>query len=274
MGKFDGILICTDLDDTLLTADKRVSEENAEAINYFMGEGGYFTFATGRMPQGARLMLKFIQPNAPIICSNGTAIYDFKQEKFLWMRKLEPDAFKVVEYVIKKVPQCGVVVGCENGVYFPRVNRVTEEHKFLENFPDNYVALNDIKEQWLKVIFMTESEDVVLLKQAVNESGWADAFEFMQSSPWYYEMLPKNSTKGSAVPRLAEILNIERKNTIGMGDNDNDMTLITNSGIGIAVANAIEPIKAAADYITVDNESHALASVIYDLDSGKILLDK
>jgi Cof subfamily protein (haloacid dehalogenase superfamily) len=272
MGKFDGILICTDLDDTLLTADKRVSDENISAIEYFMSEGGYFTFATGRMPQGARLMLNYIKPNAPIICSNGTAIYDFKAEKFLWMRKLGQEAVKVIEYIDKEIPQSGIVIGCEHGVYFPKVNKQTEEHKILENFPDNYVDLHDIDEEWLKVIFMTEPEDVDLVRQAINKSQWKDSFEFMQSSPWYYEMLPKNSTKGSAIPRLAEILGISPDRTIGMGDNDNDMTLITQSGIGIAVENAIEPIKAAADYITVDNESHAVAQVIKDIENGKIVI--
>ena len=50
MGKFDGILICTDLDGTLYRNDKTVSKENREAIEYFKNEGGYFTFITGRMP--------------------------------------------------------------------------------------------------------------------------------------------------------------------------------------------------------------------------------
>ena len=59
MGKFDGILLCTDLDDTLLTTDKRVSDENSKAIEYFKSEGGLFTFATGRVPQGAKLHLWF-----------------------------------------------------------------------------------------------------------------------------------------------------------------------------------------------------------------------
>ena len=50
MGKFDGYLICTDLDGTLYRNDKTVSAENREAIEYFKREGGYFTFVTGRMP--------------------------------------------------------------------------------------------------------------------------------------------------------------------------------------------------------------------------------
>ena len=78
MGKFDGILLCTDLDDTLLTTDKRVSDENSKAIEYFKSEGGLFTFATGRVPQGAKLMLNYVHPNAPMVCFNGAAIYEMR----------------------------------------------------------------------------------------------------------------------------------------------------------------------------------------------------
>ena len=50
MGKFDNILICTDLDGTLFRNDKSISQRNVDAIEYFKSEGGYFTFITGRMP--------------------------------------------------------------------------------------------------------------------------------------------------------------------------------------------------------------------------------
>ena len=56
MGKFDGILICTDLDGTLLRKDKSVSKENIEAIEYFKKEGGLFTFVTGRMPYTSKII--------------------------------------------------------------------------------------------------------------------------------------------------------------------------------------------------------------------------
>ena len=79
MGKFDGMLLCTDLDDTLLTDNKQVSEKNRKAIDYFKSEGGLFTFSTGRVPMGARLILEYVVPNAPIVCFNGGGIYDFSE---------------------------------------------------------------------------------------------------------------------------------------------------------------------------------------------------
>ena len=50
MGKFDGILICTDLDGTLINSSEKVSKENLDAIEYFKANGGLFTFVTGRLP--------------------------------------------------------------------------------------------------------------------------------------------------------------------------------------------------------------------------------
>lgn len=271
MGKFDGILICTDLDDTLLTSDKRVSKENSDAIEYFKSEGGFFTFATGRVPEGARLILDFIKPNAPVISFNGAAIYDFEKNCYLWKNALSAEAIKVAELVDRTLPRCGIEVCCADTNYFSKVNRHTERHKEIEKFPDNYVDYHNVADEWIKVIFMEDEDRLHEIRDVIASSEWADKFEFVKTSPWYYEMLVKGSTKGSAVPKLARLLGLDPAKTIGMGDNENDMSLMTDTGIGIAVANAIEPIRAAADYVTVDNNSHALAKVVADLECGRIL---
>ena len=80
MGKFDGVLLYTDYDDTLYNQHLTVSEENHRAIRYFMQEGGRFSIATGRAkrtfaPQIEKEHLEF---NAPVVVSNGAGIYDFQ----------------------------------------------------------------------------------------------------------------------------------------------------------------------------------------------------
>ena len=69
-------------------------------------------------------------------------------------------------------------------------------------------------------------------------------------------------------------MGVDEKKTIGIGDNYNDIELIKNAGIGIAVANAVSEAREAADFITVDNNSNALASVISSLEVGIIKFDK
>lgn len=262
MAKFDGILLCSDLDDTLLTDDKRISTENKQAIEYFMDNGGFFTFATGRVPDGARLMLRYIMPNAPMISFNGGALYDYSTEKFIWQAELNDEAAKAVEYVEKAFPTVGIEVCTDDKIYFCKTNRIVEEHKILEKFPDNYLDYHKIPEKWRKALFMVEENEVDTIRQIIAESEFADKFSFVRSSPWYYELLPKGATKGAGLMRLADYLGIDRKNTVAMGDNENDITLIEQAGTGVAVANAVDMIKKAADIITVDNNSHAAKAVI------------
>ncbi len=267
MAKFDGLLLCTDLDDTLLTDDKRVSEENIAALQYFMENGGLFTFATGRVPEGARLMLQYIVPNAPMVCFNGGAIYDYASEKFIWQAELNDRAEGAIAYVEKNFPPAGIEVCTDSQVYFCRVNRIVEEHKRMENFPDNDRDYHDIHETWRKVMFMVEEKDIEPLKNVIAESPYANDFTYMRSSPWYYELLPKGATKGAGMLRLAKLLGIRPENTIGMGDNENDLSLVQDAGLGIAVANAADCIKKAATMLTVDNNSHAISAVVKYLDS-------
>lgn len=272
MGKFDGILLCTDLDDTLLTTDKRVSEENSAAIEYFKSEGGLFTFATGRVPVGAKLMLEYVKPNAPMVCFNGAGIYDFKKDGLVWSRSLDTGALKAVEYMDKMFDYIGIEVCTAQRIYFCRTNRVVEEHKVLENLPENTRDYHDIDEDWKKVLFMTEAEQIGSIREAVANSPFAHDYTFVQSSPWYYELLPKGASKGDGLRALADIMGVDMKNTIGIGDNENDIELVKTAGTGIAVANAIDSIKAAADFITLDNNSSAVAAVIRALDVGRIRL--
>ena len=96
MGRFDGVLICTDLDGTLLKNDKTISCENIEAIEYFKREGGYFTFVTGRMPFFVSYVLDTIKPNAPFGCVNGAGLYDGIKKEYVWTASM-PD--KVTELV-------------------------------------------------------------------------------------------------------------------------------------------------------------------------------
>lgn len=273
MGKFNGILLCTDLDDTLLTTDKKVSRENKRAIEYFKSEGGLFTFATGRVPIGAKIMLEQITPNAPMVCFNGGSIYDFNSKKMLWSRSLDKNAINVVEYIDKTFDFAGIEICTENKIYFSRINQIVKEHQEAEKLPDNPLDYHDVKEDWKKVLFMVEAEQIPQIREAIASSPFADKYTFVQSSPWYYELLPKNSSKGEGLAKLADLLDISITKTVGVGDNENDLMLVKTAGAGVAVANAVEEIKNAADYITAaDNNQSAIAEVIASIENDKIKL--
>ena len=75
-------------------------------------------------------------------------------------------------------------------------------------------------------------------------------------------------SKGTSIQKLCECLNIDINKTVAIGDFNNDIPMFKVAKAGIAVANACSEALAAADYVTVSNEEHAIAQVIYDLEEG------
>jgi len=118
MKKFDGILFVTDLDGTLLRDDKTISKKNLEAIEYFKSEGGIFTFITGRIAPGAKIVNDIIKANAPCGCVNGGGIYDYRTEKLLWSANISRDVLELVEYIDKEVPGMGIEINLHDKIYF------------------------------------------------------------------------------------------------------------------------------------------------------------
>ena len=270
MGKFDGILLCSDLDDTLLTTEKTISEENKKAIAYFKEEGGLFTFATGRTVLGLGLPLAMVEPNAPVICFNGCGIYDLFDKKMLWERSLDKNAVRVIEFVEQNYPFSGIEVCTAEHVYFCRENELVAAHRRVERLPELVVDYHDIAEPWKKALFIQKPEELPLVKNGLLTSAFTRSYDFVQSDPRYYELLPKGASKGAALLELARLLGIDAAFTIGIGDNENDLTMVQNAGVGVAVANAIPAVLDAADVISTDNNTNAIATVIYGIEQGLI----
>lgn len=272
MGKFDNILLCTDLDGTLLADDKSVSEENRRAIEYFMAEGGYFTFATGRSQMGIKHLLTVIQPNAPIVIFNGAAIYDPKSDKIIWETFLDKNAANVLSMIEENFPFSGIEVCTAGGIYITRGNRIVSEQLSFEKIPEAYRHFSKITEPWRKVLFIQEADKLGLVREGIARSPYAADYNFMQSDPCYYEILPPDASKGNGMLRLAELLGVPRTRTVGIGDNENDLSMIKSAAVGVAVANALPALLEEADFISTDNNTHSLSTVIHGIEEHIIEL--
>ncbi len=270
MGKFDGILICTDLDGTLLKNDKTISSENIEAIEYFKREGGYFTFVTGRMPFFVSYALDTIKPNAPFGCINGAGLYDAVKGEYIWTAVMPDNVIELVKYIDDNCSDVGIQVNAFNTTYFCRENQTMKKFRRitgLENIVSDY---RDVQEPIAKILFGSESDAVIRhIEKLLKSHPLANEFDFIRSEKTLYEILPKGIGKGTSIKNLCKHLNIDANKSIAIGDYNNDISMFQASGIGIAVANACSEALAAADDITVSNEEHAIARVIYDLESGK-----
>ena len=130
MGKFDGILICTDLDGTLLSKDNTISAENLSAIEYFKQEGGKFTFITGRMPFFVSDIYNSVHPNAPFGCINGGGLYDHLKQEYIWQSVMPDSVFELIKCVDEKFSDIGIQVNTFYKTYFCRCKfRIRNDNK-------------------------------------------------------------------------------------------------------------------------------------------------
>ena len=273
MGKFDGILICTDLDGTLYKNDKTISLENREAIEYFKREGGYFTFITGRLPYYSIDAYNAVQPNVPYGCVNGGGIYDGAEDRYIWTREISRDAVELIASVDEKFSDIGIQICCFDKTYFAEANAMTEKFRKRTGLPNLVCDYRDVREPIGKIIFSSEdSEELSLIENTVRSHPKALKFDFVRSERTLFEILPKGVTKGLALMKLSEHLKVDASKTVAIGDFDNDVAMLRAAKLGIAVSNASKLALDAADVITVSNEEHAIAEVIYGLERGKYVI--
>jgi len=271
MKKFEGILITTDLDGTLLRNDKSISRENLSAIEYFKENAGSFTFVTGRPSVIVGDIYSLVRPNAPVGCFNGGGICDMETGEYLSKHPLSYDVLELVRFVDESMPDMSIqLCGFENS-YFCKMNDAMEEHRITANFPDLRCHYTEFKGELAKVLFAHHDEkELYRLRDLLLSHPISEKFQFVRSAEEYFEILPKGVNKGKNLTDIADSIGIDIKRSIAIGDNDNDASMLEKAGIGIAVKNASAVAKSYADIITVSNEESAIARVIQDIDEGKI----
>lgn len=271
MRKFDGILICTDLDGTLLKNDKTISEKNIKAIEYFKSEGGIFTIITGRMPFFVSDICACVKPNVPIGCINGVGLYDYDKKEYLWTEKMHKDVMALVECADKKFENIGIQVNTFNNTFFYKENLSMKKFREVTGCENLTCDYRNISEPVSKIIFGSEDEaEITELEKTLKEHPLADNFDFIRSEKSLYEILPKKTGKGKAVEKLIELMHIDKNKTIAVGDYNNDISMFEAVKAGIAVSNACREALESADYVTVSNEEDAIAEIIKLLEKDGI----
>lgn len=273
MGKFDGMLFCTDLDGTLLKNDGTISAENTAAIEYFKSEGGLFTFVTGRMPFFAYEMYKAVKPNAPVGCINGGALYDYEKREYIGAFEMPENVNELLACIDKRYPNVGIQVNTYDTIYFCKENIVMEAFRKITGVENKVKAYDEVSEPVAKIVFGCESEEEIEgVENTLKSHPLSDSFDFIRSEKTLFEILPKGTGKGAALLKLARYLNISEDKTVAIGDYNNDVSMLRAAKVGVAVKNACPEALSAADLVTVSNEEHAVAKVICDIDEGRIIL--
>ena len=265
--KFDGILLCTDIDSTLTEYENKISKDNLDAIEYFIKNGGTFTVATGRTPLTIpEILHPYIK--VPVICQNG-AVFDVHKKEYLYYQALDERAIEIAKEISEKFPASGIECYRLFDVAFVKNNKATLRHIETENITCAThldCPLDKVEDPILKILFAQEDAETDFIYDTYKNSAYQKEYQLVKSHSWYYEILRNDTNKGEALKKLCELTGFELKKVIAAGDNDNDIELIRYAGLGYAVKNATTNLKKAADRITKRSNAHsAVAEIIYDI---------
>jgi hypothetical protein len=258
------VLLITDMDGTFLPSSKIPSHENIEAVNRLMEAGGRFSIATGRSLQASMQYFDTFSVNCPIIMCNGGMVYDIYDKKQIYDVYLPESARALTKRIIEDNP----TVGCEtlpiDNVYVPNMTAMEEEHCGICKVTPVVCSVDEIPPNWYKVLFAQTPEKIPELIDYVDKlkDGYPE-IDFVISSPTYYEMLPKNISKGSALAQMRRACGMEDYTVVAVGDYNNDIEMLRCADVGICPSNAAEDVKAAADIVLgVSCEESAIAEVV------------
>ena len=253
MGRFDGILLFSDFDRTLF-CDGTVSRENADAIRYFQSEGGLFTVASGRSASYFEQFRHLFVPNTYQVCMNGAQIYDPFAGRYLYEGKLGHEVFPLLSRILIAHPTIERVM-----IHIPGdLLEYDAKDPFLHTLSPHNMPLP------YKILFYVPTEESDAITQSVRALVGDD---YNLSRSWIngLELLSRRDDKGQAIRRVRELLGDAVRQTVCVGDYENDEPMLRAADLAYAVDNAVPALKAIAHRITVPCEEHAIAKIISEL---------
>ena len=157
MGKFDGVLLVSDYDDTFLGTDHAVSPRNYEALDYYLSQGGLFTIATGRAYRTFSPHVHLAPVNAPVILSNGSALYDFQKNEMVLQTMLPDSCLEDLSDVLTRFPSLGAEFYHGEDIYVHNPNYITEAHMKKVGTEYEICPVPQMPRPWTKVILQEEN---------------------------------------------------------------------------------------------------------------------
>ena len=260
-----------DLDGTLLNDEKIITPKTLEALKAFVAAGNHFAINTGRALDSAKKVMEDLKLDfgGCFLCAfNGGQIYDVDKEKLIFRAQIEPELVKEVFALANKYGlHCQTynddyILSMDDGkelAYYTRVIKtpaiITKDVLPLlpEGGPSKCIAIeledHDRLEEFNKEVKLFGKGNITTLYSNKN----------------YLEIFPSNAGKGSAVKRLCEYLGIPRERSYAAGDEQNDISMIEEAGVGVAMLNATDEVKAHAQVVTLyDNNNDGLAQILID----------
>ena len=268
-------MVCIDMDGTLLTKRKKVSEESREIIKKVYDKGVEIVVTTGRIYNNAEYYSNFLGVKSPVIAANGAIVKNKIDSEIIYENPISMDeCMKLIDllYEMKFLFHFYTTDGifCNNSFTEISTKLYMTKQVGYESLKINYHVIRS-KEKWINffkenknkitkcIVFSAFPEKINRCKESLKK---IEGIVYFGAGKRSIEINNRGVSKGNAVKALAEKYGIKREEIICIGDNENDLSMIEYAGLGVAMGNAIDSVKEIADYVTSSNDDNGVAKAL------------
>lgn len=269
-------LVALDLDGTLFDNSSHISERNLTAIRSITDKGIHVVISTGRPFEGIPFdQIKGTGINYAIT-ANGSGIYEISTGKCLYENAMDEELVTpILNFLLTRDIHMDAFIGGKG--YTPVQCVETAQKLTVPSSIKNYIITtrtrldnilqfiheNQLKVQKMTLNFYPSADGTLIDRETVRK--------FLVSNPSIttvcggynnLEFTRADANKGVGLRKLAEILGVNPDATMAIGDTENDLAIIEAAGIGVAMGNATDAVKARADYVTTTNTKDGVAAAI------------
>ena len=261
-------LIAADIDDTLLNRKKELSPVTRGALIKAQQNGCIVCVASGKLPYGVRPYaeaLRVPEFGGYYMGFNGGAVMNGRHEKifagYLDSRYIAP------VYDILRPTNATAMVHKGDIIYADgKVNAYTHVESDVIGLPLNVVTDLPSFIDWdiHKFLISGEPEELKGIERQLLAALGGEVDIYL-SAPWFLEVMPKGVNKGAGLQRICADAGVDISQAIAFGDSYNDIFMLKDAGLGVAMGNAEEAVKQAADTVTADCDHDGIAAALKEL---------
>lgn len=262
-------LIALDLDGTLNNDQKVITEKTKAALLAAQQRGIRLALASARPSPGLfkeRDILRMREYKGVLMSYNGGRIVDAETGKALFETAMDMEQTKQVLRQLESLPVTPIL---DDGVQF----YVTDKNGYKVDYEckNNQMVCQEVGNlaQFLnfapiKILMSVQPEELKQV-QAQIAAFLPESLTVVQTADFYLEVIPRVINKGQGIRDICTVLGISPQQVIAFGDAQNDIPMLQQAGMGVAMGNAAEPVKQAADMVTLSNNEDGIAAALEKL---------
>jgi Cof subfamily protein (haloacid dehalogenase superfamily) len=255
-------LLLADVDGTLVTQDKVLTDRAIAAVGRLKQAGILFAVTSGRPPRGMSMLIEPLQLSTPIAAFNGGVFA--RPDMSVIEQQVIPDDLTAT--VIEVLAAHGMSVWVYRGADWfvldqqgPHVARESWTVRFDPTVVDNFASVSD---QVAKVVGVSDDYDAVQKAVDAVRERFGDHVSASRSQPYYADVTHPDANKGCVVRYLSTTYQIPAEQIATIGDMPNDVLMFAHSGLSIAMGNASHEVQRAARRVTTTNQDEGFANAV------------